>query len=44
MYGKLYMSTQLQTVQRSYLVASSLRCEGVFERGMDLVTVNRKQK
>jgi len=44
MYGRLYMSTQLQTVQRSDLAASSLRCGGVFERGMGLVTVNRKKK
>ena len=30
--------------QSSDVAASSLRCGGVFERGMDLVPVNRKQK
>jgi hypothetical protein len=35
MYGRLYMSTQLQTVRRGDLDAPSVRCSGVFERGMD---------
>ena len=44
MYGRLHMSTQLQTAQRSDLAASSLRRGRMFERGMGLVTVNRKKK